>query len=402
MALSCVNNLIMGEYLWCDAIIAWISILWGLWMTRHFAASPLRCRWRASSLILTSITPAMPAFNTAGTVVTSRTWSTLSWPISWIIGTSTSRCVPTPLNHSYFIVAFTSKCLSHYRHFSVYLVICWQKLLLVVGIRTLILVIWAERYVSACWTLLTVFTIFNSPKSWTLLTSSRVAISRWFIFHARFLQIPLSLVWKAAIHEFLMLRDKVPLATIDTIICALGLIQSMQILPRCDFWVCSSQPIHTRLLSVTRKYWPLWGYLMGSYWWIMGYCWWVSRDFATLFASTTCRPKWGRCTSLTWIGTYALLSVFLLLFVSLFQKGVTFSLCWPCTFIWNYWNIIWWLAFLALACAAIYFLGNTAKSWRLIFLKTEAFLSVFSLNVNSCHWLWYVIGDWALNFDRCW
>ena len=164
MTLPCVNNLIVRENLWCDASIARILILWRLWMARHFAATLLRCCWRASSLILASTTaPAMSALNTTGAVVATRAWSTLCRPISWVIGTSTSGCVPTPLDHSYFIVAFTPQSLTHYRYLCVYLVICWQKLLLIKGIRTLILMIRTERYMPTCWSFLAVFAIFYSP-----------------------------------------------------------------------------------------------------------------------------------------------------------------------------------------------------------------------------------------------
>lgn len=163
MSLPCVNNLVVGENLWCDASFARILILWRLWMARHFATTLLGCCWRASSLILASATTsAMSTLNTTGTVVTTRAGSTLCRPISWIVGTSTSGCVPTPLDHSYFIVAFTPQSLTHYRYLCVYLVICWQKLLLVKGIRTLILMIRAERYMPACRRLLAVFAIFYS------------------------------------------------------------------------------------------------------------------------------------------------------------------------------------------------------------------------------------------------
>ena len=164
MTLPCVNNLVVGENLWCYASIARILILWRLWMTRHFAPTLLRCCWGASSLILASTTaPAMSTLNTTGTVITTRAWSTLCRSISWIIGTSTSGCVPTPLDHSYFIVAFTPQSFTHCRYLRVYLFICWQKLLLVKGIRALVLMIRAERYIPACCGLLAVFAIFYSP-----------------------------------------------------------------------------------------------------------------------------------------------------------------------------------------------------------------------------------------------
>ena len=154
MTLPCVNNLVVGENLWCYASIARILILWRLWMARHFAPTLLRCCWGASSLILASTTaPAMSTLNTTSTVITTRAWSTLCRSISWIIGTSTSGCVPTPLDHSYFIVAFTPQSLSYCRHLRVYLVIRCLILLLVMSTLALILVVRAERYVPTRWSL---------------------------------------------------------------------------------------------------------------------------------------------------------------------------------------------------------------------------------------------------------